>query len=36
LQLGGSLGEIVALVILAAIGWWLYRVGVKGGKSAEA
>jgi putative OPT family oligopeptide transporter len=34
LQLGGSLGETVGLAILIAIGWWLYRVGVKGGKNA--
>jgi len=34
LQLGGSLGEVTGLVILAGIGWWLYRVGVKGGKTA--
>ena len=34
LQLGGTLGEAVGLAILIAIGWWLYRVGVKGGKTA--
>jgi putative OPT family oligopeptide transporter len=34
LQLGGSVGEITGLLILAAIGWWLYRVGVRGGKAA--
>jgi putative OPT family oligopeptide transporter len=34
LQLGGSVGEIFGLLILAAIGWWLYRVGVRGGKAA--
>jgi putative OPT family oligopeptide transporter len=34
LQLGGSVGEVAGLAILAAIGWWLYRVGVKGGKAA--
>ena len=34
LQLGGSAGEVAGLAILAAIGWWLYRVGVKGGKAA--
>jgi putative OPT family oligopeptide transporter len=34
LQFGGSLGEFVGLLVLAAIGWWMYRVGVKGGKAA--
>jgi len=34
MQLGGSVGEITGLAILAGIGWWLYRVGVKGGKAA--
>jgi len=34
MQLGGSVGEISGLAILAGIGWWLYRVGVKGGKAA--
>ena len=34
LQLGGTLGEAVGLAILIAISWWLYRVGVKGGKTA--
>jgi hypothetical protein len=34
MQLGGSLGEIAGLAILIGIGWWLYRVGVKGGKAA--
>jgi putative OPT family oligopeptide transporter len=29
LQLGGSVGEVAGLAILAAIGWWLYRVGVR-------
>jgi putative OPT family oligopeptide transporter len=29
LQLGGSSGEVVGLVFLAAIGWWLYRVGAR-------
>jgi len=29
LQLGGSVGEIAGLAILAGIGWWLYRVGVR-------
>jgi putative OPT family oligopeptide transporter len=33
-QLGGSLGEWVGLALLGAVGWWLYRVGVKGGKAA--
>jgi putative OPT family oligopeptide transporter len=36
MQLHGSLGETVGLIILAAIGWWLYRVGVKGGKATPA
>jgi putative OPT family oligopeptide transporter len=36
MQLHGSLGETVGLLILAAIGWWLYRVGVKGGKTTPA
>ena len=27
LQVGGSAGETLGLVILASIGWWLYRVG---------
>jgi len=34
MQLGGSVGEITGLAILAGIGWWLYRVGVNGGKAA--
>jgi putative OPT family oligopeptide transporter len=34
LQLEGSLGEFGGLVILAAIGWWMYRVGVRGGRAA--
>jgi hypothetical protein len=34
LQIGGSAGEVAGLVILAGIGWWLYRVGVRGGKAA--
>jgi uncharacterized oligopeptide transporter (OPT) family protein len=34
MQLGGSLGEIAGLAILIGIGWWLYRVGVTGGKAA--
>ena len=34
LQLGGSLGETAGLAILIGIGWWLYRVGVQGGKKA--
>ena len=29
LQLGGSTGETAGLLILAGIGWWLYRVGVR-------
>ena len=33
-QLGGSLGEWVGLALLGAVAWWLYRVGVKGGKAA--
>jgi putative OPT family oligopeptide transporter len=33
-QLGGSLGEWVGLALLGAVGYWLYRVGVKGGKTA--
>jgi putative OPT family oligopeptide transporter len=36
LQIGGSMGETAGLLILAGIGWWLYRVGVKGGKSANS
>jgi hypothetical protein len=27
LQLGGSAGESLGLVILGGIAWWLYRVG---------
>jgi putative OPT family oligopeptide transporter len=34
LQIGGSMGEFVGLMILAGIGWWMYRVGVRGGKVA--
>ena len=34
-QLGGSLGEWVGLALLAAVGWWLYRVGVTGGRTAK-
>ena len=34
MQLGGSVGEVAGLAILAAIGWWLYRTGVKGGSAA--
>jgi hypothetical protein len=34
LQFGGSVGEFVGLLVLAAIGWWMYRVGVKGGRAA--
>ncbi len=33
-QLGGSLGEWVGLALLGAVAYWLYRVGVKGGKTA--
>jgi putative OPT family oligopeptide transporter len=33
-QLGGTLGEWVGLALLGAVGYWLYRVGVKGGKTA--
>jgi putative OPT family oligopeptide transporter len=33
-QLGGGLGEWVGLALLGAVGYWLYRVGVKGGKPA--
>ena len=29
LQLGGFTGEFAGLVLLTAIGWWLYRVGVR-------
>jgi putative OPT family oligopeptide transporter len=32
-QLGGALGEWVGLALLGAVGYWLYRVGVKGGKT---
>ncbi len=35
LQLHGTLGETAGLIILAGIGWWLYRVGVKGGKATQ-
>ncbi len=31
LQLGGSLGEWAGLALLAAIGWWMYGVGKRGG-----
>lgn len=32
LQLGGSLGEWVGLVLLALVGGWMYRVGVRGAR----
>jgi putative OPT family oligopeptide transporter len=35
LQIGGSMGEFAGLVILGAIALWLYRVGVRGGKTAD-
>jgi putative OPT family oligopeptide transporter len=34
LQLGGAVGEWVGLALLGAVGYWLYRVGAKGGKAA--
>jgi putative OPT family oligopeptide transporter len=34
LQLGGSLGEWVGLMLLGLVGMWMYRVGVKGSKTA--
>jgi putative OPT family oligopeptide transporter len=33
-QLGGAAGEWVGLALLGAVGYWLYRVGVKGGRAA--
>jgi putative OPT family oligopeptide transporter len=33
-QLAGSAGEWLGLALLGAVGYWLYRVGSKGGKTA--
>ena len=33
LQLAGSLGEWVGLALLGAVGFWMYRVGLKGSRS---
>jgi len=30
MQLGGSLGEWVGLVVLGVVGYWLYRAGKRG------
>ena len=34
LQIGGSIGEWVGLVLLGAVGVWMYRVGKSGDKAA--
>jgi putative OPT family oligopeptide transporter len=33
LQLAGSVGEWVGLALLGAVGFWMYRVGLKGSRS---
>ena len=36
MQLGGAIGKWAGLALLAGVAFWLFRVGLKGGKNTES